>query len=46
VCVTSPALLFRAGQARRGLTGDLPDVYRYHGIDAAAIVRACLNLAD
>jgi len=98
VCVTSPALLFRAGQARRGLSddpswildsvfpasravpmvtvldghphtlaflggirgvpathlgvsrfgqsGDLPDVYQYHGIDAASIVRACLNLVD
>ncbi|WP_432827478.1 transketolase-like TK C-terminal-containing protein [Dactylosporangium sp. CA-092794] len=98
VCVTSPGLLFRAMQARRGPTGDpawildtvfpaarsaplvtvldghphtlaflagirgvpathlgvsrfgqsgaLPDVYQYHGIDAASIVRACLDLAD
>jgi pyruvate dehydrogenase E1 component len=98
VCVTSPGLLFRATQARRGLdeaptwildalfpehrrtplvtvldghphtlaflagvcggpathlgvtrfgqSGDLPSVYRYHGLDADSIVGAVLDLTD
>lgn len=96
VCVTSPGLLFRAAQARRGLgkapvwildslfpeqgktpvvtlldghphtlaflggtapathlgvtefgqSGDLPDVYRHHGLDTANIVGAVLDLVD
>lgn len=98
ICVTSPGLLFRAMQGRRGLSGDsplilesilpaerarpmvtvldghphtlaflagvnrvpashlgvssfgqsgdLPDVYRLHGIDAISIVEAALDLVD
>ena len=98
LCVTSPDLLFRAVQARRGLgqadswildtllpaqrarpmvtvldghphtlaflagvhgvrathlgvtrfgqSGDLADVYRYHGLDADAIIAAALDLVD
>lgn len=98
VCVTSPDLLFRACQARRGLddsptwvldllfpegshiplvtvidghphtlaflgnacgapathlgvtafgqSGDLPEVYRYHGVDSASIAGAMLDLVD
>jgi pyruvate dehydrogenase E1 component len=98
VCVTSPDLLFRACQARRGLaeqatwildslfpeqrraplvtvldghphtlaflagsaatkashlgvtrfgqSGDLADVYRYHGLDADSIVGSVLDLVD
>lgn len=34
------------GVTRFGQSGDLPDVYRYHGLDAASIVRAALTLVD
>jgi pyruvate dehydrogenase E1 component len=32
------------GVSRFGRTGSLPDVYRYHGIDADAIVAASLDI--
>lgn len=34
------------GVSRFGQAGDLPDVYRYHGIDADSMVRAVLDLTD
>lgn len=34
------------GVSRFGQAGDLPDVYRYHGIDADSMVRAVLDLAS
>lgn len=34
------------GVSRFGQAGDLPDVYRYHGIDPDSMVRAVLDLTD
>ena len=34
------------GVSRFGQSGDLADVYRYHGIDADSIVRAALDVLD
>lgn len=34
------------GVSRFGQAGDLPDVYRYHGIDTDSMVRAVLDLSD
>ena len=34
------------GVTRFGQSGDLADVYRYHGIDADSIVRAALDVLD
>ena len=34
------------GVTRFGQSGDLADVYRYHGIDTDRIVRAALDLID
>ncbi|MEO3788519.1 hypothetical protein ABGB12_34775 [Actinocorallia sp. B10E7] len=34
------------GVSRFGLSGDLADVYRYHGIDTNSIVQAALDLID
>jgi pyruvate dehydrogenase E1 component len=34
------------GVSKFGQSGDLADVYRYHGIDAVAIVEAALDLID
>ncbi|MGE3286334.1 MAG: pyruvate dehydrogenase [Pseudonocardia sp.] len=34
------------GVTRFGQSGDLDEVYRYHGLDADSIVRAALDLAD
>jgi pyruvate dehydrogenase E1 component len=31
---------------RFGQSGDLDDVYRYHGLDADSIVAAALDLVD
>ena len=34
------------GVTQFGQSGDLGDVYRYHGIDAVSIVEAALDLVD
>jgi pyruvate dehydrogenase E1 component len=34
------------GVTRFGQSGSIPDVYRYHGIDADAVIRASLDLAS
>ena len=34
------------GVSRYGQSGDLGSVYAYHGIDAAAVVAAALDLVD
>ena len=34
------------GVTRFGQSGDLPDVYRHHGLDSASIARAALHLVD
>ncbi|MER7002811.1 pyruvate dehydrogenase [Dactylosporangium sp. NPDC000555] len=34
------------GVSRFGQSGDLADIYRYHGIDASSIVAAALDLVD
>jgi pyruvate dehydrogenase E1 component len=34
------------GVTRFGQSGDLADVYRYHGIDSLSIVGAALDLVD
>jgi pyruvate dehydrogenase E1 component len=34
------------GVSRFGQSGDLPDVYHYHGLDADAIVGAALDHVD
>jgi pyruvate dehydrogenase E1 component len=34
------------GVTRFGQSGDLPEVYRYHGLDASSIVGAALDLVD
>ncbi|MGY2060973.1 pyruvate dehydrogenase, partial [Nocardia gipuzkoensis] len=34
------------GVTRFGQSGSLEDVYRYHGLDADSIVRACLDVVE
>ena len=34
------------GVTRFGQSGDLDDVYRYHGLDADSIIAAALDLVD
>lgn len=34
------------GVTRFGQSGELPDVYRYHELDAQAIIGAALDLVD
>jgi pyruvate dehydrogenase E1 component len=34
------------GVTRFGQSGDIADVYRYHGLDADAIIAAALDLVD
>ena len=42
----SKARATHLGVTRFGQSGDLADVYRYHGIDTDSIIRAALSLAD